>query len=107
MPRMSYSRRTVGSKRCAVIRTGSPSGVLAKSFLHGSAQIVTSQGKGNIGFQKAFLASAVKSCAGETQPVEGNFVDRPCHGIGQLDLSAGPLLLRSEERRVGKECRAR
>ena len=61
------------------------------------AQIRSLQRKGEIGFNKALRRSAVECATGEMIPVERLLFHQREHGIGKLNLAAGPTLLLGEE----------
>src|SRR5579862_9900268 len=88
IPRMSYSRRIVGSKRCAIAR-----GLLAvglEDLAQTRPELRVLEAERDIGFEKAEFVAAIEAASCRAQSKE--FLargDQPGKPVGQLDLVAG------------------
>src|SRR5579871_5216045 len=97
MPRMSYSRRIVGSKRCDI--SAPVLEVLPQDLPQPLPQFGMGEAKRDGGFEKAELVAAIIAATGKTQTVKGlTLFDQPFERVGQLDFAAAAPLAAAEMR---------
>ena len=92
MPRMSYSRRLVGSKLWRKLLKPGGSPVVLQEAAHAVGEIGPGQGEGQLRLEIAELVAAVEPRALVAQAVERGVADHPGHAVGELDLVAGATL---------------